>query len=384
VTTIGVLGGAWRAAVDADGTVSPLDGGPALRWHVAADDRWHTPATSSTLRQRVIDGTPVVETRMRIPRGDVVHRVYAVVAADGMTVIEVENDSPLPIAVAFEGAKVLSARAVTTVPLHGIELPADAQVFPIGHRASVTVALPHRGSSVDALPRVAASDAVVRGWLAVVERAGRLVLPDSGLVESVTAARCELLLGGAAPLIDDPAAFLIGVGELSRLGTDVTEWLPEIAAAVESLAPEPTAWEIDAALDAAARLLAATGERRASRDLARICVRRVPADLRPPSAPDGIRVVPWVERMLVRGTELLPEGLPDAWAGQPIEVHGLPTGPASSVSFALRWHGERPAILWESTGEPVELTAPVVAPDWVGVSPAGDALWPPHEAAAHV
>ena len=50
------------------------------------------------------------------------------------------------------------------------------------------------------------------------------------------------------------------------------------------------------------------------------------------------------------GLSVLPEGL-GPWAGQPIELHGAPTafGP---FSFAVRWHGPRPALLWELAAHP--------------------------------
>jgi hypothetical protein len=62
--------------------------------------------------------------------------------------------------------------------------------------------------------------------------------------------------------------------------------------------------------------------------------------------------------------------------GQHLEVYGVPTGPSSAVSFAMRWHGERPAVLWEQTGAPVALRSPVVAPEWSSTAATGDALWP--------
>ena len=70
MVTTGVLGGRWRAHVTAWGAVEPWDGGPALDWHVAADDRWHSPRHEPAVRQRRLDGTAVVETRVRIPDGD--------------------------------------------------------------------------------------------------------------------------------------------------------------------------------------------------------------------------------------------------------------------------------------------------------------------------
>ena len=71
-----------------------------------------------------------------------------------------------------------------------------------------------------------------------------------------------------------------------------------------------------------------------------------------------------------------PGGLPDEWLGQSVEVYGVPASPSSSVSLALRWHGERPAVLWEQTGGPVELNAPLLAPEWGTSEMSGEALWP--------
>jgi hypothetical protein len=43
--------------------------------------------------------------------------------------------------------------------------------------------------------------------------------------------------------------------------------------------------------------------------------------------------------------DLLPGGL-GPFAGQPVELHGAPTA-FGTLSFAVRWHGPRPALLWE-------------------------------------
>jgi hypothetical protein len=53
----------------------------------------------------------------------------------------------------------------------------------------------------------------------------------------------------------------------------------------------------------------------------------------------------------------------------------VPTGPRSSVGFAIRWHGERPAVLWEQHGPPQLLTAPTVDPEWSSPAASGEALW---------
>ncbi|HEY0519855.1 MAG TPA: hypothetical protein VGC84_10220, partial [Ilumatobacteraceae bacterium] len=197
MTTTGVVGATWRATVTEWGAVEPWDGSPTIDWFVAADDRWHTPRDEAATRQSRISGTPVVETRVRIPGGDAVQRVYSVADAGGLTIIEVTNESTLPIAVALTGGGLLTRRPPTTMPPQGIELPPDAVIHPIGHNSSITVARSHGRATAlpESLPSV---DQVARGWLAQTQRASRLQLPDSGMVEAVTAARCELLLDGPA------------------------------------------------------------------------------------------------------------------------------------------------------------------------------------------
>ncbi len=64
--------------------------------------------------------------------------------------------------------------------------------------------------------------------------------------------------------------------------------------------------------------------------------------------------------------------LPPGWEGQGIEVHDAPTrdGP---VSYAVRWHGERPALLWEAPAARW-CSAPGLDPNWSSGAPTGDAL----------
>ena len=70
--------------------------------------------------------------------------------------------------------------------------------------------------------------------------------------------------------------------------------------------------------------------------------------------------------------------LPDSWLGQGFEVHDAPTH-FGSMSYAVRWHGARPALLWELTPhdgvDDVRLTAPGLDPDLVDArNGAGEAL----------
>jgi hypothetical protein len=337
------------------------------------------PSAEPTVRQLTVDGTPVVETRLRIPNGDAVQRVYAVADHGGLTVVEIENDSSLPIAVAFTGAALLSSRPPTDVPIQGIDLPGPAVSFPVGHRATLTVAIAH-GAAPAALPaNLPSATQVARGWLSTCERASRLILPEAALAASVTRARCELALCGPDDLAADPVAFLLGVGELVRMGSVAEHWIPEVADAVAVLADHRTDPFLAAAVDAAERVCIAADESRAVRDLAKVRARLVDASdaaLPEPTEASGARLVAAVEGIIARGPALFPGGIPAAWLGQHLEVYGIPTGPSSAVSFAMRWHGERPALLWEQTGAPVALRSPVVAPDWSSTAATGDALWP--------
>jgi hypothetical protein len=88
-TTVGVTGQQWRASVSAWGAVAPWaeEQTAPLDWAVAADDRWHLPAKEAAVRQRRLDGAPVIETRVRIPDGAGVHRVWPVADRGGNTVI---------------------------------------------------------------------------------------------------------------------------------------------------------------------------------------------------------------------------------------------------------------------------------------------------------
>jgi hypothetical protein len=408
-TVTGVLGGRWRADVTGAGDVHPWDGSAALAWHVAADDRWHTPSVEAAVRQERVEGTPVVETRVRIPSGDALQRVWSVPDDGGLTLVSVTNESPLPIAIAFSRGDLLSVRAPSTMPIEGIDLPRGSVAFPVGHHTTITVGLAHRRGSAGQLPAVAPAEQVVRGWVAAAERAGRVVLPDPGLTAAIVGARCDLALSGAGEPDDDPVAFLLAAGVLVRMGEPADALMPAVATAVERLGraagrrrrrSATQAWDVGAALDAAADVARAAGHHRAVVDLdelrSRMTIdRTLPAstDDAPPADIGVARTLAWHERRLVDPAppgrcHLLPMGLPAAWLGAGVEVHGLPAGDGASASFALRWHGERPAVLWELHGAAV-LDAPVVAPEWSTAVAApqpptvdddgtvrGEALWP--------
>ena len=71
---------------------------------------------------------------------------------------------------------------------------------------------------------------------------------------------------------------------------------------------------------------------------------------------------------------------PQQWWGRPLEAHGIRTR-HGAVSFGVRWHGKRPAVLWQivaGAGVDVDvvpvLTAPGLDPGWRGEGWTGEAL----------
>jgi hypothetical protein len=63
---------------------------------------------------------------------------------------------------------------------------------------------------------------------------------------------------------------------------------------------------------------------------------------------------------------------PAEWRGQAFDVRDAPTR-SGPVSFSVRWHGDRPALLWDAPGG-LRLSAPGLDPSWSTEQPRGEAL----------
>ena len=370
---IGTRGSPWRATVTESGAVVPTAGGPVLDWWIAADDRWHIPGDEPSRRQRRMLGAPVVETAIGVPGGEVAHRAYAVpVGAHAAVVIELENRSRLPVAVAFSRSDVATGRPLASVPAGAP--PGAAVAVPLGHRSTVRVVV-----GADTPSTVPPAEQVARGWVAQTETGARFVVPDDALLERVVAARSDALLTVPS---DDAVARLLAVAERVRLGEPAAPWVDDVAAAavvVARRARRAPAWDDRAALDAAADVLRRAGEVRGADDVAAMRVRFGPTRPPPTVAPEGSRVVTWLADRLVHrvdgGADLL-AGFIGTWVGQGIEAYGVPLGLAT-LGFAVRWHGERPALLWESSAA-LHLTCSNLDPAWSTDAPRGEALLRPY------
>ena len=501
-TVIGVLDADRHASVDPRGRVH-LDGEPwALDWWIGAEDRWHLASEEASVRQVLLGSTPVVETRVRVPSGDAVHRVFAARDAAGaaVVVVEVENASKVPFAVALavrgpgfdgrgavkevsaEGTEVrvdgrlvlLAARApgrrvaataadggVADVVLSGGAQPEAAVgarcregqaqaavVFPLAHTASLRVVLPLEAGAldVDALP---SAEQVASGWRAHARRGARVQLPDRRLQEAVDASICHLLLRpqglrvaaalsrygfadeAARTLLGDPATWASRNAPGEALLALAAHWslthdevfaeraVPLVASLVRSLGRSGSDEDLSLgaiASGAAAGMLAAAGEARGADDVRRAGEAMAASSSgRPAPAPTGVEpllgmlatgspTLTWigpedghdldvnaallvgVRALLVTevdgpepGLRLCPH-VPPEWLGQGWEAHDLPTA-SGRFSYAVRWHGDRPALLWELEpwpgGRPVRISAPGLDPTWSTTDAKGDALLAP-------
>jgi hypothetical protein len=393
VTRIGILGGGANARVLPDGTLEPERTGWKLTWWIGADDRWRVPLRETTVRQSLVEDVPVVRTALRVPGGDAVVRAYAVPDADGTIALDIANESAAPFVVALvvqqarrvalvdelvrvdERPGIMLARAPSRWAV-AVARSTDVEVcggtaregpfpptrdraarieaaflLPVPHRVSVRAAIdPKSRQPVD--PRSLPSpDDVVRGWHAQLDRGTTVELPDERLTGAVRAARSQLLLAASD----------------GRPSGDVV-------AALED-------WGNDSEAASAWRSLSGRERRRAGHRRGPPSARTLDELVDAANVPGRIDAVGPELLLAVRSLLVAETGageitllheLPESWRGQPIEVHDAPTR-AGTVSFAVRWHGERPALLW--TAPPgVRLRAPGLDPEWSSDETNGEAL----------
>ena len=100
-TLLGNLESIHRVAVDRRGLVAARPGYWSLDWWLRVDDDWIFPSNHGSVRQRLVEGSPVVETVIRAAGGDLVHRAYGVRLDSEYLVVEVENLGSRPVALAW-------------------------------------------------------------------------------------------------------------------------------------------------------------------------------------------------------------------------------------------------------------------------------------------
>ena len=405
-TRVGVLGSTAQAPRAEPGAITPPGAPRGLAGGSGADDRWHVPARETAVRQSLVGAAPVVETSLRVPGGDTVQRVYGIGGPGGLVAVDIENASGAPFVVALVLAPAAGARlrAVGTsgswVTVRGrpvlrtprpaarwaagpgsetletvVEGRAEQGVFteahhwgmhlevallhPLPHRARMRCALSvgRRDRSVQMeavdLSLLPDPDVAAAGWAAQLRRGMQAVLPDHRLQQGVYAARAALLLGADAA----GRARNEEVAALEDWGFD-----NEAAVAWRRLGfrarrraarrwPDPSPWET-----IQARLRAAS-----------------PTFTWPDGPAPFLRAV---RDLLVRpsddGSVALLSEYPAGWHGQDLDVRDAPTR-AGFVSYSVRWHGPRPALLWECD-RPVRLRVPGLDRSWSTEEVRGEAL----------
>ena len=371
---VGVRGAAWSAGVSAWGDLFVEDQ-ERLRWFIAADDRWYRPSRETTVRQREVSGVPVIETRIKVPGGDAVQRVYGVANFGGAIVVEIYNDSSLPFAVAFDRGDISTMREPSPTGVQGIDLPAGSVVFPVGHHATMRAAILINGDSrqisAGELESLPSFEQVERGWLAALQISSRVDVPDLSWSSVLTSQRCKVLLSNSAELTESSdinlvVDLLLDRAERVRLGDKPAQWVDEVAVATERILKQcaktqSVQWFEERALLGAGMVLNRAGESRGLQDFVSVWSRLAEAGrisdlaLASPEIAGTVRQIAWIESQLVAQRrdgviEICPCGIDKSWLGVNFECHKLLASPEHAISYAVRWHGEKPALLWEIDG----------------------------------
>jgi hypothetical protein len=343
MTTIGVIGQQPRVEVDQFGDLAGA--GWRARFAVAADDRWYVVHREVTVRQHLVQHTPVVETRVRVSGGDVVFTTYSAADLGGVVVVEIDNDTPLPVVVATDDLGFFGAHS-TAVDVPPEPLSAPMRGVPIGHRSTVRIARPLGAAVIDArrLAALPSAEIVVAGWRRQCSVGSTVEVPDDD--DLMVRVRTELLLTGPT---GTPGDVIFGIAELIQMGHDPEPWVLPVAQAVTTLVRERSALA-SLATRAAVTVLAVADERRAVADLRRGTAES-PASileaLRDEELSDVARLAARRLAMIDDLDELTVFAHYDpAWVGRSTAVHHAVTA-AGPVSAAVRWHGDRPALLWE-------------------------------------
>ncbi len=274
-TPLGTVDAAAIADVDGAGWVQARGATWSIDWWVGAEDRWHLPAGEAAVRQTVIGDAPIVQTAMRVPGGDVVNRAYAVrgsspvddgaVWEDSATVLEISNESSVPVALAIvlRPCTLAGSGRIRSVEVDGSVVSVDGRVAMVLSRAvarvshgaagevagrlaagedaepqvslqegegglevALIVPLPHTATVRVLVPRVVraarrrrfggaaavsspgptfqapAHEAIVAGWAAHTREAARVELGDPALDHLVGAAVRSVVLGGADHVLE--------------------------------------------------------------------------------------------------------------------------------------------------------------------------------------
>ena len=366
--------------------------GPApvlvTRMRVAGGDvvatTWATLASGSSgaaVVVELVNETPVpvaVAVTVQAAKGGAIRRISVDgrrMLVDGETALVVDREPgryAMVDAAADLWETVTGGRAVIAAPEPvrcRIGAAAGALVVPLPHRSALRFAVP-AGDLVDN-PSVVfpSAERVTAGWAGRLADAATVDLPDQSLAATAHRNLVDLMLADPTPagavelcrwglprraveclLHSDgpPGDRLVAAAWLWALGRQ-PGWFSgpggiPLEDLVRSAGDVPTArW----ALARMSGLFSALGDTRAAADAGRLVEVEGPPDLVATDvAATSLRdLADRLARISMDGLDLLVD-VPDSWLGGGVEVHDLAT-PHGRLGFAIRWHGDRPALLWE-------------------------------------
>ncbi len=312
-------------------------------------------------------------------------------------------------------------------------LAAAAMLVPLAAGVPLRVTVPAGGGPVEVRP----PGQVAAGWLAVVSRAASVTLPDEAAEHAWRRgiAACILAAGGTEAAAASRSAVVldrVGLPDEADRGRDVVlracersrlpaadaaaglralasrrlrsgrvsglaEWAGPLAEAagdsLDAFTLEQVATALEPESPAAARdaqrLLTDTAEPRVSAPAgaARARATGLAATVAGSAAfgGDGLLGLEAILDCLVAEASdhlVTAAALPKEWIGPPVDVRSLATR-HGRLSFSVRWHGSRPALLWELVSENGSAAGAVrdgttlrcgLDPSWSAPSSAGEVL----------
>ncbi len=394
---LGVLGAQGIATVDERGILSLIDHGIDLDWMVGSDG-WRDASNEVGLRRALLPGAPIAISRLSANGGDIVQRSFGVAGSPPIVVVEFENEGSDAVALAVvlratpggrlrkfaatdrtltvDDREVIAAgrpwqqwavaddeltlhNAIAQESTNGGPLLAQklkgqrngcvGLVWPLPHHRTLQIALPlvaavsGQLASVNfvAIPGV---DAVARGWEAQLDRGMRVEIDDAQLHTAIDGARAALLLRSSA--------------ERPRPDAD------------DAIALED--WGLDAEASAVWTRLSARARRAAGSREPNTVAPWVRVKTHLSAASGGVPHQSAKFLRAVRDLMLHEHGdgsvdvfcdFPAEWLGLNVAIHDAPLRRGGTVSFALRWHGGRPALLWDAS-HATSLRSPRLDPSW--------------------
>ena len=313
---LAVAGARPLSFVDASGYLHDVDG-TRLEWWILGDDQWHAPAVTPSLRQTAVEHSPVIETSIRVPGGDVVWRVGA--AVDGV-VLECENRAAIPVAV---GLALVDHRGDVR----------DLEVFPVTHGTTWRRAL-HDYTNRNVVELAA----VTRGWHTLAARGATIVMNDPTTDDALAVARVSLLLHQGALLAAGKKADRAIAGA--------------VANALEYLGYEDEASDLRSVCKLKPQRKGLPVVAAPSAEWSHDALTLFADPARAAATVKAIRDSVVDDSASGKTIDIAP-GFADSWRGASIDITDLPTN-HGNLSFAIRWHGDKPALLWDA---PAPITA---------------------------